>query len=101
MMSLEYYLICRKSYDKLLQNLEDIINVYNEIDFGNIELSNNKQNLTFFNEKKDKVIQFKNICNQKIMHLCCHEFIEDTIDISPDKSQNIRYCSICEYTENI
>ena len=36
MMSLEYYLICRKSYDKLLQNLEDIINVYNEIDFGNI-----------------------------------------------------------------
>ena len=47
MMSLEYYLICRKSYDKLLQNLEDIINVYNEIDFGNIELSNNKQNLTF------------------------------------------------------
>ena len=99
-MSLEYYLICRKSYDMILQNLEDIINVYNEIDFGNIELSNNKQNLTFFNEKKDKVIQFKNICNQKIMQLCYHEFIEDTIDISPDKSQNIKYCSICEYTEN-
>ena len=37
--------------------------------------------------------------NKKIMDLCNHEFIEDTIDITPDRSQNIRYCSICEYTE--
>ena len=80
-------------------NENNIIN-FSLIEDDLIELSNNKQNLTFFNEKKDKVIQFKNICNQKIMQLCYHEFIEDTIDISPDKSQNIRYCSICEYTEN-
>ena len=31
MMSLEYYLICRKSYDKLLQNLEDITKINENI----------------------------------------------------------------------
>ena len=41
----------------------------------------------------------KSVCNKKIEQLCKHEFVEDAIDINPDKSQNIRYCSICEYTD--
>ena len=29
---------------------------------------------------------------------CNHQIITDTIDITPDRSQNIRYCSICLLT---
>ena len=30
--------------------------------------------------------------------ICHHTFIDDSIDIDCEKSQNIRYCSICYYT---
>jgi hypothetical protein len=29
---------------------------------------------------------------------CPHELVQDMIDIDPDKSMNIVYCSICEET---
>jgi hypothetical protein len=37
--------------------------------------------------------------NQFICHSCEHTFVEDVIDITPDRSQNITYCTICEYTK--
>jgi hypothetical protein len=37
----------------------------------------------------------KNITN-KIEEKCTHNFIKDSIDIGPDESTNIHYCSICE-----
>lgn len=36
------------------------------------------------------------IINKKIINACSHEFIEDYIDIFPDKSQKITYCKFCE-----
>ena len=30
--------------------------------------------------------------------ICRHDFVEDEIDITPEKSQRIEYCKICEYT---
>jgi len=39
---------------------------------------------------------FNKIINDKIIECCPHEFVEDDIDISPDRSQKIYYCSICE-----
>lgn len=29
---------------------------------------------------------------------CDHEFVRDLIDITPDKSMEITYCILCEYT---
>ena len=29
---------------------------------------------------------------------CVHEFVRDLIDITPDKSIEITYCILCEYT---
>ena len=46
-------------------------------------------------------INLKNPNNtKKIINndLCSHKFINDTIDIHPEKSMNITYCKICEYT---
>ena len=29
---------------------------------------------------------------------CVHEFVRDLIDITPDKSMEITYCILCEFT---
>ena len=39
------------------------------------------------------------ICDKKIQELCPHDFIDDMIDITPDRSEHITYCKICEYTK--
>jgi hypothetical protein len=109
-MSLEYYLYCRKSYDKILQQLDYIIDTYEDINDTTlfeetlekeyIELFNTEYNKNFFIQRKNHIEHLRNICNRKVLQLCCHNIVEDSIDISPDKSQTIRYCDICEYTEN-
>ena len=40
--------------------------------------------------------QIDDLLNKKILNHCNHEFIEDYIDITPDKSEKIVYCKICE-----
>jgi hypothetical protein len=109
-MSLKYYLFCRDSYDKILKELEYIISIYKDIDDhissekellnnSDIVFSNQNHNKNFFFERKQHITILKRMCDLKISQLCCHEMVDDLIDISPDKSQLIRYCSICEYTE--
>lgn len=41
---------------------------------------------------------FKAYTDFKIDTLCEHEWINDEIDISPDKIRNITYCKLCEIT---
>ena len=108
-MSLDYYLFCRNSYDKIIKELDYIISALEEIDAcikeedklfkQDIVLSNQIHNKLFFIERKKHIQLLRSLCDKKVFELCKHEFIEDTIDITPDKSQNIRYCSICEYTD--
>ena len=43
--------------------------------------------------------QIKKLCDDKIVELCSHEFVDDSIDIDPDKSENITYCTICGFTK--
>jgi hypothetical protein len=108
-MSINYYLFCRESYNRVIHSLEDIINIFEEIDESVKEeklqlnsdaiLLNQSHNKLFFCSRKEHMNFLKNVCDKKILELCNHNFIEDTIDITPDRSQNIRYCSICEYTD--
>jgi hypothetical protein len=108
-MSLEYYLYCRKKYDDIICNLEEIIRAYELINCCTISEENLKNthyelfepssNIIFFLEKKKHITKLKNICNIHIRTLCNHDFEEDYIDISPERSQKIVYCKICEYTK--
>ena len=107
-MSVNYYLFCRKSYDIIIRDLDDIIDIIEEIDeYTQEEQSRpnpiitlaNENNKLFFSSRKQYIQLLRSVCNKKIEELCNHNFITDTIDITPDKSQNIRYCSICEYTD--
>ena len=106
-MSINYYLFCKKSYDKIIYDLENIISIFEKLDefakeeideFANDVLLSN-ENKSFFYKKKEHIRCLRALCNMKIFKMCNHEFIEDTIDIDPERSKNIRYCKICEYTD--
>ena len=107
-MSLEYYLFVRQKYDEIISNLDYIIEAHeqieyyisNENDITTIpkELFNYESDI-FFKTKKQKIIKCKQICDAIIKSLCKHEFEDDVIDITPEKSQNICYCKICGYSK--
>jgi hypothetical protein len=108
-MSLEYYLYCRKEYDNIISYIDAIIDKYdliNDITLTETNLDNNycqifkpEHNKYFFIEKQKHIKELKKICNEKIQELCNHDYVDDLIDVTPDKSIYIRYCKICEYTE--
>ena len=118
-MELDYYLFCRKSYSKILQELKEIINIFEDIDnykledatrqnsnienksvpsLENIIHSNQSHNKNFFTSRETHIKLLLDMCNAKIKEICNHEFVEDMIDVSLDKTIYINYCSICEYT---
>jgi DNA replicative helicase MCM subunit Mcm2 (Cdc46/Mcm family) len=118
-MSLDYFLFCRKKYDSIIKELEYIISMYQDICdnttneyqdntfFNNLitqfdfELCNPELNKNMFFEKKLNMEKIRELCNKKILSLCEHCFITDNIDITPERSETIYYCSICEYTVHL
>lgn len=48
---------------------------------------------------KNNINQRINIINTELHKLCNHEWKEDLIDITPDKSKHIIYCRKCELTK--
>lgn len=108
-MSLEYYLLCKKNYDNIINYLKEIIENYNDIFSYTAELDIDEGEIMmdFFqpNVRKDEIksklesaYHIRNICEKKIQQLCIHDFVNDIIDIDPERSQNITYCKVCEYT---
>ena len=109
-MSLDYYLYCRKEYDDIITCLYDIINKYeiiSDITTAEVELDEDYYNMfkpesnkDFFIDKLKNIKQLKRLCDIKILELCNHDFVNDFIDIGPDKCKCIKYCKICEYTQS-
>jgi hypothetical protein len=108
-MSLEYYLLSKKKYERIMEHLESVIEKFEDIfsytaefDMDEAEsildIFNPRSHSDYIRCKLNCVCQLKHICERKIKQLCVHEFVNDTIDIDPDRSQNITYCKICEYT---
>lgn len=109
-MSLEYYLFCKKRYDSIINYLEAII-YENELFFH--ETSTLEMNIAenilnelsliddreVFKSKLKYYTRLRNILDKKIQILCQHNFVDDYIDINPECSQKITYCTICEYTK--
>ena len=99
-MSLHYFLSCKRNYIKIIQKLEYIIETLDDIDYLTIsefsDICYPKNNKDFFTEKIKHFQDLIDNCNNELDHLCCHNFIDDVIDITPDRSQSITYCDICE-----
>ncbi len=89
------FFICHNdnSLNELKQKFKNIILSINPIIDSNIY--NNK----YLQEIKENCeLQIRQINRMKIIHNCNHEYITDTIDINPEKSQTITYCVFCEST---
>lgn len=110
-MSVDYYLNSKKIYRNLSYNLKQIIELYSEF----IELTENEEDICNYNKDEDiktlltiknnyedklrEITFFKGFVTNKIYESCEHDFVQDTIDITPDSSKEITYCSLCEYTK--
>lgn len=107
-MSLEYYLFCRKQYDDMIRSLDEIVGRYElmcvittaeglERDYYDVLKPH--ENKTFFTDKLNHLRRCRKLCEQKVHELCVHEYVTDLIDVSPERSETITYCSICEHTK--
>lgn len=113
-MELEYFLFCKEQYEEQIRNIDNIlhsqylINKHNELSSNlgyistinqNHYTSNSNQSTNMFIEHRHFLCQLKELCDQHIRMHCKHDFVDDYIDISPECSQKITYCSICELTK--
>jgi hypothetical protein len=104
MEKLDYFLSLKKKYSDILIYLQEMYNIYQSI----LEEHQKNNKLQEYYESYSKFLYIDNEisdtkyflrCLEKdIYENCVHDFIEDLIDIHPEKSLNIKYCSICEYT---
>ena len=113
-----FLLTLRKKYNSILYHLRDIVDIYDEI-IGNPELlltlhsdvlsqtdlSTRIDSVQIVEQKKYYLSKIKHISQtiknvtNDIQQNCVHEFVDDSIDIDCECSQNITYCTICEYTK--
>ncbi len=114
-MSVEYYLLCKTNFDSIIANLKETIENYDDIfsNTNNLDLNLDQDErkclLGKFQPNESKVqietqLNFARYCatycKQQLKQICLHEFVTDNIDTSPESSQNITYCRICESVQN-
>ena len=108
-MNINFFLSSRRKYEHIKSHLTDIINMYEElIKETTIELKyqlveTNEINIlkelkNDYSYKRDCIEKCHYRINEHIRLNCEHNFVEDSIDIDCERSQNITYCTICEYT---
>jgi hypothetical protein len=121
-MSLDYFLKLKNKYNLLLFSIDEIINNYEEIielasdEYISLNQLNNEVNeikkdilindiLNFTKTRqiyyncKENILNHKEKINENIKLRCNHSFIEDTIDIDPDRCKVINYCQFCGITQ--
>ena len=101
-MDINYFLSSKKKLQKILSYLNEIKLTYCEIEIERNDDINDEYITEQIIEYEKKIIELDltiEHLNQFICHSCEHTFVEDVIDITPDRSQNITYCTICEYTK--
>ncbi len=103
-MNINYFLSSKNKLHKILSYLHEIKLNYFEMEIkeenGNIITCDYiKNNIEEFEDKICEIELTIKYLNELIFNNCEHDFVEDLIDINPDKSQRIIYCKICEYTK--
>lgn len=114
-MSLDYYLQLKNKYDHLIFSIDQTIDIYNEmlnlaykerVDNINSDPITLNRDISYLlkmidvnKENKMNILNLKHKLTDFINHECDHEFVEDLIDIDPDRSKIINYCKICGYTK--
>jgi hypothetical protein len=108
-MSLNYFVSCKKLtednmlyIDKMICNYytmyTDLLKLYDCMSDCQ-ETPHYNNILRLMQECVNKKMEQENllkIFQERIYKLCQHHFVEDDIDTSPETSQKITYCTICE-----
>ena len=108
-MSLDYYLFCKNNYRLIKIKLDEIIEAYelindctmaeDDLAYEHYEIFKPEYNKTFFIKGREKINRLINECDKKIQEICNHNFINDMIDLTPDRSEYIKYCEFCGLTK--
>lgn len=113
-MSLDYLLNMKSKNDYVFAYLKEIkhnytnmkeVTLFNLIDTSittnndyyqyNKTISEINELLNQHSEHINQLVVLNEKLTQKIVTLCKHEWIIDTIDIDPDRSKTIEYCKVC------
>jgi hypothetical protein len=54
--------------------------------------------MNFFIKKRSEINEKLDLCRKHIKNICKHQYVNDVIDIDPERSQSITYCVICDDT---
>jgi hypothetical protein len=94
---------CVKFLDKLQasrqQVLKDMKNNENDFFEKNPEIVSQFNALFDPTVFKSKVEMFADELQDTVNTYCCHEYIEDLIDVEYDQSKRVVYCQLCELTK--
>jgi hypothetical protein len=110
------FLLYKKNLTNILICTESIINSYTNISdmMNNIFHKNNNPDVSSdirreifklmeirltYDIKKTEIEQQIINCDNDIYKCCDHFFVEDYIDVTPDISKKIIYCTICELSK--
>jgi hypothetical protein len=116
-MSLDYLLNMKSENDYMRAYLKEIYNSYTKMKEDtlfilintsintNLEYSQYNKNISEINELLNQQSEFirqvtllNEKLNLKIVSLCKHDWVTDSIDIDPDTSKTIEYCKICQHS---
>jgi len=84
---------------KRQQILKNIQNNENEFFEKNLQLTSQFNSLFDPTLYKSNVQIFLNELENNVETYCCHEYVEDIIDIEYDRSKRVIYCQLCELTK--
>ncbi len=106
---LNIFLVCKDNYVRIISRLDCIIENFEnikEIDTHNcvsdqellLYFVNCQEDINFFIKKRSEINEKLDLCRKNIKNICKHQYVNDLIDIDPERSQYITYCVICNDT---
>jgi hypothetical protein len=99
-----FFLHKKRNLIKLIDKFNYIIEIYKSLldkDVFSSESLHYIDKVNFYESEKKDIQQKINNCNENMHKFCNHQYIEDVIDLSPETSKYIKYCIICECTEDL
>ncbi len=98
---INFFLHKKKCYVKILDKLTYIIEIYESLLENDCYCFEDEIQSNCYKYKIQDIQQKIDYCNENLNKYCCHQFVEDVVDLAPETSRHIKYCIICEYTAEI
>ena len=85
--------------ETILNLIDTTLNVNETVLQYNKHITEINDNLNQQDEHLKKLIFLNEKIRKKLISICKHEWVIDSIDIDPDRSQTIEYCKICQVSK--